>query len=280
MNFYPSRGKTRHALLIIASVLGAVTLSAAFAGAVTTIDTNINTGGTLTVSGAAAASSTLQVTGAVTTYGSLTLGDAVADSVTANAYFTQLRIGTGSTFGHIGTVGSDELGVEGDVEIDGIAWFDGVLQASSTALFGSGGTFYSDITLQNAETISNSTDGTITLTATNLKFVGTASTSAIRVGDEPAAPAINGLVHGYCTIADISIVTASSTIYTDCTSSVTGALTTSDRIFVQATSSMPAPIVVQAASSTGVSTINIRLDNRGATPAAGPVSLNFWAVRP
>jgi hypothetical protein len=82
--------------------------------AATTISTNIVTEGTLQVDG------------------SSTLGDAVSDSVTANAYFTQLRIGTGSTFGHISTVGADELGVEGDVEVDGTAYFDGL--ASTTQL--------------------------------------------------------------------------------------------------------------------------------------------------
>ena len=50
--------------------------------------------------------------------GGVTLGTEVADSVTANSYFTQLRIGTGNTFGDIGTVGADELGVEGAVEFD------------------------------------------------------------------------------------------------------------------------------------------------------------------
>src|SRR3989344_1771430 len=63
------------------------------------------------------ASSTALFGGAVTTYGNATLGDAVGDSVTANAYFTQLRIGTGTTFDQIGTaasttalrVGSDQI---------------------------------------------------------------------------------------------------------------------------------------------------------------------------
>mgnify|MGYP001566403150 CR=1 FL=1 len=78
------------------------------------------------------ASSTALFGGAVTVYGDSTIGDAVTDSVTANAYFTQLRIGTGSTFGNIGTVGADELGVEGAVEIDGAAYLDGGVYASST----------------------------------------------------------------------------------------------------------------------------------------------------
>ena len=78
------------------------------------------------------ASSTALFGGAVTTYGNATLGDAVGDSVTANAYFTQLRIGTGTTFDQIGTVGADELGVEGDAEIDGTLSIG--TAASTTAL--------------------------------------------------------------------------------------------------------------------------------------------------
>src|SRR3989338_794830 len=93
--------------------------------ATTTISTDVTTQGALSVTGA----STL--TGAVTTAGAATLGDAVGDSVTANAYFTQLRIGTGSTFGNIGDVGADELGVEGAMEVDGIAYLDGAVYASS-----------------------------------------------------------------------------------------------------------------------------------------------------
>src|SRR3989338_10664440 len=78
------------------------------------------------------ASSTALFGGAVTTYGNATLGDAVGDSVTANAYFTQLRIGTGTTFDQIGTVGADELGVEGNAEIDGTLSIG--TAASTTAL--------------------------------------------------------------------------------------------------------------------------------------------------
>ena len=41
------------------------------------------------------------------------------------AYFEAVRIGTGATFGNIGTVTADELGVEGNVEIDGTLYQDG-----------------------------------------------------------------------------------------------------------------------------------------------------------
>ena len=41
------------------------------------------------------------------------------------------------------------------------------------------------LTLLNGETITNATDGEVQITATTLKLIGTASTSALIVGDEP-----------------------------------------------------------------------------------------------
>src|SRR3989344_5455451 len=98
MNVSFSNSTMRNTALVVLSVLAATTLGAALVGAASTISTNIETGGTLSVTGA----STL--TGAVTTAGDVTLGNAVTDVITATGYFTQLRIGTDSTFGNIGTV--------------------------------------------------------------------------------------------------------------------------------------------------------------------------------
>lgn len=182
--------------------------------AATTISTNIVTEGDLQVDG------------------NSIIGSEVSDSVTANGYFTQLRIGTGSTFGHIGTVGADELGVEGDVEIDGTAYFDGI-----------------------------------------------ASTTALRVGDDSNVTTINGMIFGYCTLASVTVV-ATSTAQTHCTGA-TGVLA-GDRVWVMATSSLPAGLVVDAASTTASNIIGVRVTNAnaGANTATGAVSLNFWAVRP
>ena len=153
---------------------------------------------------------------------------------------------------------------------------DGVIQlggiASTTSL-----------TLLNGETITNATDGEVQVTATTLKLIGTASTSAIRVGDEPAAPEIQGMVFGYCSFGDVTTFTASTTKYADCTTVPAGALLAGDRVFVQATSSFDSMFVITAASTTGVSTINLRILNTGLDGAAdetlGGTSINFWAVR-
>lgn len=139
------------------------------------------------------------------------------------------------------------------------------------------------ITLENGETISNATDGTITLTATNMKLVGTASTSAIRVGDEPAAPVINGLVHGYCTFTDVTLAASSTNGFANCTSSLTDALVAGDRVFVQATSSFDQAFIITAASTTDANTIQLRILNTGLGAPDGTLggtSINFWAVRP
>jgi len=97
-----------------------------FAVAVFTYATTI--GSDVSVTGA------LTVTGATTLNGGVTLGNAVGDVITATGYFTQMRIGTDSTFDDIGTVGADELGVEGAMEVDGISYLDGgaITAASST----------------------------------------------------------------------------------------------------------------------------------------------------
>ena len=138
------------------------------------------------------------------------------------------------------------------------------------------------ITLTNGETISNTTSGDITLTATNVVLVGTASSSAIKIGDE-SVPTINGLSFGYCTFSDTS-VTASSTNYFDCTTTPTIPLVLGDRVFVQATSSFDTGFIIEAASTTGVSTINVRVRNISGhlgvpDTTLGGTSLNFWAVR-
>lgn len=201
-------------LTMTLAVAVSVFLIFAIAQAATTISTSITTEGDLQVDG------------------NSTIGSAVGDSVTANAYFTQLRIGTGSTFGHIGTVGADELGVEGDIEIDGTAYFDGL-----------------------------------------------ASTSALKVGDEPAASTINGLAFGYCTIPATSVL-ASTTSYANCTGA-TGVVE-NDRVFIQATSSLLNNFMVTAASSTATAgTITVRIFNNGSIAGTdtGAISFNFWAAR-
>ena len=95
-----------------------------------------------------------------------------------------------------------------------------------------------------------------------------------------SSTAINGIVFGYCNIANSAAVTASTTAYFNCTGA-TG-VTTDHRVFVQATSSLHADLFVQAASSTAAGTINIQVANLGylgASARIGDISLNFFGIR-
>ena len=137
------------------------------------------------------------------------------------------------------------------------------------------------VTLENGETITNGTNGDITFGATNTVIAGTASSSAIKVGDENV-PTINGMAFGYCTIAAID-VSAATTTYAMCVQPTDAAnVISGDRIFVQATSSLPVATVITAASTTATTgTINLRFHaTTGATAiAANTVSVWIWAVR-
>lgn len=153
---------------------------------------------------------------------------------------------------------------------------DGIIQIGGIASTTS-------ITLLNGETITNATDGTITLGATSMVLVGTASTSAIKVGDKPDTPIISGLVSGYCTFPAASIA-ASTTVMFAC-AGATG-LQANDRVFVQATSSLAGNFIVQHASTTADGTIQVDIYNTGYLNAVGTGSvttdinsLNFWAFR-
>lgn len=227
MNIINSERITKVVSVVLTVVFG-VLLVSLVANAVTTISTNVNTGGTLTVDGA----STL--TG---------LTSMIQASSTRFSVHDQLYVG-----------------------------------GSATTSINSAGV----ITLTNGETIANATNGDITLTATNVVLVGTASSSAIKVGDE-AVPTINGLSFGFCNFSDTT-VTATSTNYFDCTTNTASSLVSGDRVFVQATSSFDTGFVLEAASTTGVSTINVRVRNISGSLGApdttlGGTSLNFWAVR-
>ena len=152
---------------------------------------------------------------------------------------------------------------------------DGVIQlggiASTTSL-----------TLLNGETITNATDGVVQITATTLKLIGTASTSALIVGDEPAAPTINGMVFGYCSFGNVNITASTTEGFANCTATPAGALLANDRVFVQATSSFEALYIITAASTTDANTIQLRILNTGlgtADPTLSGTSINFWAVR-
>ncbi|OHB20243.1 MAG: hypothetical protein A2854_04500 [Parcubacteria group bacterium RIFCSPHIGHO2_01_FULL_56_18] len=146
----------------------------------------------------------------------------------------------------------------------------GVVQASTTIStnISTGGT----LSVTGASTLTGAVSAASTLAVTGVSTL----TGGVAVG--ATANTVTDMSIGYCTIP-ATTVTASSTAYADCTTSVT--ISASDRVVVQATSSLPANFLIQAASTTGATTINVRIFNSGtiAGTATGINSFNFWAAR-
>lgn len=295
-SFYKSRGPVSVILSVVLSVLFVV----AVVEAATTIGLNINTEGTLTVTG----SYSYALMGTTTQSGlsilTLEATSTVAIPLTIRGYENQtadlFRLhDVGGTelfaFDAFGNASTTMISTTGNIWVNGYATTTGstgaiategtlLVTGLSTLL---GGATTTTLTLLNGEVISNAIDGTITLEATTMVLVGIASTSAIRVGDKANVSTINGLVFGYCTFAAAN-VSASSTVMFSCTGA-TG-LVSDDRVFVQATSSLPANFIIQHASTTADGIIQVDIYNTGylngvgtGEVTTGVNSLNFWAVR-
>jgi cytoskeletal protein CcmA (bactofilin family) len=73
----------------------------------------------------------VEIDGAVLLDGNVTLGDAAGDVITLTGYMTRLRVGTGSTADL--THGSDDAFIEGQLEVDGAARFDGAVTLGDAA---------------------------------------------------------------------------------------------------------------------------------------------------
>jgi len=257
---------TRTVLLVLAVIF--VSAGIAQATAVTTISTSITTTGTLTVS-----DQTL-------------LGQATSTMLSAySAYFGGAGGGATSTFATNGslTLGGALSGTSGT--------FSTTLGVTGLASL-LGGATTTQITLGKSDTIKNTAAST-TVISGNLQttggFIGTtatlsglASTSALLVGDETAAPTINGMVFGYCSFTDVTLAASSTNGFANCTTVPAGSLVAGDRVFVQATSSLKSQYIITAASTTGASTIQLRFLNTGLGTADGTLSgtsVNFWALR-
>ena len=251
----------RAVLTVVLSVALSMFILAAVVQSATTISTNISTGGTLDVTGATTLSSTLSV-------GTTTATNLIVSNVSTSTFAGGLTV---ETSGLVYDFSNNNVGVgtttpNWKLSVVGIGSVDDYVRASyfsatsslATSTFSGGATFV------------------------NTTVSGLASTSAIKVGDETAAPTINGLVHGYCTFTDVTLAASSTAGFTNCTSSVTGALVVGDLVFVQATSSFEGQYIITAASTTGVSTIQLRILNTGLGTADGTLSgtsVNFWVVR-
>ena len=313
VSLYWGRGLFHVTFAVIVGVL----CSVAIVSAATTISTNIQTAGTLSVTGNASttmfssngpsyfggtATVTVSTAGAVTMPSTLSvtglatlLGGATTTSITllngeviSNATDGVVQINGIASSTSITLLNGETItnATDGTIQLGGIASTTSLtLLNGETITNATDGTIQlggiastTSLTLLNGETITNATDGTIAITATNVTFNGTASTTNLRVGND-IVPSIAGMIFGYCNLTSVT-VNATSTAYANC-AGATG-VTSSYSVFVQATSSLPAGLVVTAASSTATTgTINVLIMNStaGANTATGAISLNYWAVR-
>src|SRR3989338_11590623 len=179
------------------AVVAGVFLVVGTAGASTTISTNILTGGTLGALGVS------------------TFGATASTTISAGG----LLVTRGTTVnGPLGVIGISTFGATASTTISAAGLLT-TPNASTTALsclnnctFGSSATSSFTaagvLTLQNGETISNATDGTIAVTATNVTFSGLASSTTMKVGSD-AVSTVSGVIFGFCNIP-ATTVTATS----------------------------------------------------------------------
>ncbi|MDO8443160.1 MAG: hypothetical protein Q7S81_02810 [bacterium] len=110
-------------------------------------------------------------------------------------------------------------------------------------------------------------------TTTSAGAISTQSSLTVGAG----GTALNGLYTGFCSMTALT-VTASSTAYADCNTSIT--LPAGSKVWVTATGSLPTNFVIEAASSSVASKINLRFLNTGMITgeAVGAHSFNFFGI--
>jgi len=221
-------------------------------------------------------SSTAQFTGALTTYGNVTLGDAITDviTLTGNSSTTN-SLTVGGNFwvnGRATTTSAGALSTEGAITTQGTIW------ASSTAFVTGALTTYGNVTLGDAASDAIVITGNAS-TTNGLTVGGVASTSQLIVGGTGTDGTLSGLVFGYCNIVNPT-VTASTTVAANCTSA-TG-IRAGDRVFVQATTSLASRFEIVSASSSATDIISLYIYNNnwdGGANTTGQRSLNFIGIR-
>jgi len=157
-----------------------------------------------------------------------------------------------------------------------------------------GGATTTQITLLSGDTIKNAsasstvitgtltvaTSTTVDLTATGMSLLASTTATTFKVGQ--VGTQMTQITKGYCSFANVTLAASSTDGFATCTTVPAGALVAGDAVFVTATSSFLAPFVITAASTTGVSTIQLRIMNTGLGVAVGTLtgtSVFFFAVR-
>lgn len=209
------------------------------------------------------------------------IGGTVATTVGFSVFATSV----GTNISVDGTLSVSGGSTFGDAAAD-INIFTGTLQASTTALFTSGATFYSTVTLQNGETIANSTDGQInvdgnfvvggyaTTTASNGNF---ATMGTVTVGTNGTA--MTQIKTGYISCGPIeanATIAATSTGFVYCTG--LSNISANDAVFLTATTtstnSAAGVIYSGRASTSATNVVSAAVTNL--TGVAWTVTTSTW----
>lgn len=292
--------KTHQFLAGLLSILISVFLVAVFAYAATTIGTNINTGGTLTVTG----DTTLST---ASTSGDFWLGNVTADDddylymdASSSEYLMWDEVPGHFEFsddlvigGNATTTGNFIIGAStwtnrptSTLAVIGSFHATGISTSSDALWVGAGGTVNNlsmtagDLYVQDDLEVDGSIWVDSATTTDSLAIGGYASStgaintqSNLHVGgnadvdgtfDIGGGNTITKFMFGTCDIAAATI-TASSTGFIECTGA-TG-VTSGDKVFVFATSSLPTNYSIKAASTTNDNEISIEIINHGYTEA-------------
>lgn len=291
---------------VIVSLLSLFGLIVLTASASTTISTDINTGGTLTVTGASTLTGAVTATGGVVSGANITVPAAYGlDSAAAGV----LNIGTttATTINIGGTQATTK--VLGLFQVPAAYGIDtsaaGVLNIGTTTattiniggtqatmkvlgLFQVPAAYGIDVAAAGVLNIGTTTANAITIGKSGITTTfpgavtisGAASSTSIKVGSDQVST-ISGMIFGTCNLVTVS-VTATSTAFTTCTGATGVVSSLYNAVFVSATSSLPAGLIIDAASTTLTSgTLSLRINNvnAGANTNTGAISVNFWALR-
>ncbi len=272
-----TRAINRSTLSVILSVILSIFFVTALAHAATTIGTNVNTGGTLTVTGTSTFGDNITVPAA---YG--------LDTAAAGA----LNIGTSTTTSLTIADAGVLTTIRGTLNVDEAVTFDATLGVTGVATFSSNFTLdnsaTSTVTMTNGLNFDSNTFvvdpnanrvGVLTATPnTDFEVVGTASSTSLIVGGNSTNGTIAGIVFGTCTYNPAAAITASSTLSTNCTGA-TGVQTT-DRVFMTPRS-LENNLIFTSASSTASDVIQVSVYNTGVTGDITPASATWdWmAIR-
>ena len=227
---------------IFLSVILSVTFVAVSVYAATTIGTNIDTGGTLAVTGLS------------------TLGNASSTQLTAtNSVYLAT---TGGSVGVGTTTPTSLFSFHGNSLLSGTAFFGAAITATST------------LNVTGLTTLGNAS--TTVLSVSGASYFSTASTTGLATISSMKVSSIGDTVSdiqfGTCTVT-IGSVTASSTAIATC--AATG-VTTSHRVFVTPYITDP-QILFSSASSTDNDVIQIAVYNVAATAGAINPADNVWS---